>query len=130
LETEDRSSTGSGKLVFNLVRSPEYRTLFVDGAIGAVLPTGMLSVVLYQESYSLPSRIEHEILPEGNLVQEAPTTPSVSIERELQARLVLTADAAQALVTWLQERIHESQQLAVARAAAYRQAGGGEGQEE
>ena len=110
------------KITFRFAKDADYRLIPVNGAWGAVTPRGDISVDLFHESVLLPEEITQEMTPDGKLGQELASKPSGTFQRTVLVGMMLTAEQAESIGLWLQEKARE------AREQTGRQGpGGGEG---
>lgn len=100
--------TGS-KIVIHYVKSPSFRTVHVDGAIGGSSPGGtQLTLSLYNERHSLPDATVHSVGEGGAVNNQNPTqqlNTRPGILREIDFNAVMSLEVAQALHEWLGRNI-------------------------
>lgn len=96
---------------FHFLKSAEFRTYHVDGAFGGISPSGKyIHMSVYSERHPLPRQTTHTV--EGNLVGvEIDRVTRDGIVRELQADLVFGKETANSMITWLQEKVENLDNL-------------------
>jgi hypothetical protein len=80
-----------------------------------VTPRGDIKADFLHESQALPEAITHEVTAEGTLT-EGKRTPASSYQRTLLVGMVLTAEQAESIGRWLQQRAREASEWRDARA--------------
>jgi hypothetical protein len=53
--TEHREP-GPGELAFDYIKAPDFRSVYIDGAMGSVTPSGKIHVAMYVERSAIPTR--------------------------------------------------------------------------
>lgn len=99
-EKELSSSLGEDEVAFDYIKGPDYRMVYVDGAIGGRIPNGLVHFSLYGERPSIPRRQVHKIDPRsGGLGEEivSKTINRGSIVREMACDVVMTPHSARIL---------------------------------
>lgn len=78
------------------MKSPSFRTIHVDGAVGGLTPNGHIQLAVYNERHPIPTKIVRNIDIEANSVEELRAEREVrsGIVHELEANLMLTPDVA------------------------------------
>ena len=97
-------------VVFDYLKSPQFRTVFATGMIGAVTPDGHIQFSLYNERPAIPRQIVHRLTKQGTLGEEI-SERRVSREgmvREMEVDVVTTVESAQSFIVWLQGKIDEA----------------------
>lgn len=95
------------KIRFCFKKDDNYRLIPVNGVWGAATPRGDIMVDLFHESFALPEAITQAVAPDGNLGQELDRTPPIAIQRKVLVGMVLTAEQADSIGRWLQEKARE-----------------------
>ena len=91
-------------VVFHYIKGTAFRTVHVDGALGAAAPSGHVHCSVYSERPAIPRIVKHKIDDDGNLLDESETIDGKEgYVRELEVDLVMSADVARALAIWLTE---------------------------
>lgn len=95
------------RIAYHYVKSPAFRTLHMDGAMGASTPSGMLHMAIYAERPAIPQRTEHEVDADGRVGAMIPagTVAKSGVVRELQADVMMDPGTAVALLLWLAEQL-------------------------
>lgn len=101
---EKEGADGQGGVTFNYVKSPQYRSLYVDGAWGGVTPRGSLAITFYSERFPLPQSITFA-LGEDGLGEELSRVSRQDVVREVEATAFMDLQAAISLHRWLAEKI-------------------------
>lgn len=99
------SSEELAEVTFHYVKSPQYRTMSVEGAWGSVSPTGAITMSVYSERLPIPKRITHTV-SDGGLADEVGRESREGVIREVEATMTMTLKTAIAMRAWLDERIN------------------------
>jgi hypothetical protein len=93
-------------VIFEYIKSPAFRTIHADGAIGGVTPSGNVHIAFYNERAPIPQKIVHKRKPDGSLgaLLKEQTVARPGIIREMDIDVVLSPSALDALIVWLQTR--------------------------
>ena len=98
--------------VFHYVKSQNFRTLHVDGAIGGITPRKYIHCALFSEHATILRVVEVEI-KDGNATGEQSIMDGrAGYIQELEVDVMLDLDAAKALRNWLSKRIEELEEAA------------------
>jgi hypothetical protein len=87
-------------VTFHLIKSSQFRSLRVDGAVGSITPGG-ISLTFFVERGAIPRAITHEVLTDGSLGELVSAEGKTGIVRELQTSLVLDFASARSLMEQL-----------------------------
>ena len=98
------------------LKSPSYRTIHVDGALGGPTPDLNVYLALWSQRGSIPDATVHSVTPQG-LVE--PTAKEVvarspGMVREVECGVMMSLEAARNFHKWLGEKIAEVDALAKA----------------
>lgn len=95
---------------FDYIKSPLFRSIHVDGAIGAVTPNGHIHLSLYNERPAIPRQIIHELAPDGQLGEEIPgrRVSRGGIVREMDVDVYMSVETVESLRNWLTDKIDEA----------------------
>jgi hypothetical protein len=96
-----------GRVAFDFVKSPHFRAVRADGAIGGVTPNGQIHIAFYSERHAIPRRVVHTIDSTGKLGDEIGRESRDAIVREMDFDLFLTLSVAKSVHQWLGDRIAE-----------------------
>ncbi|ODR94224.1 hypothetical protein AUC69_03490 [Methyloceanibacter superfactus] len=96
---------------FYYLKSTQFRAIHVDGAIGGITPRGLIHASVYSERPAIPQSQEHEVAPEGRLLDPIDTEGKLGIVRELDVDLIMSKQAAAELRDWLTKRIEELDEI-------------------
>ena len=109
---ERRKGNGGDEaaIVFDYIKSPQFRSIHADGAIGGITPNGQLHFVLFNERTAIPRQLVHMLKDDGTLGAEIEERRIVreGIVREMDVDVYMPIAAAESLCTWLQEKIAET----------------------
>ena len=103
------------KITIHFRRDEDYRLIPVNGVWGGVTPRGDIKAEFLHESQALPEAITHEVTAEGTLTKAKHTLAS-SYQRTVLVGMVLTAEQAESIGRWLQQRAREASEWRDARA--------------
>ena len=93
----------SKKIGFRFKKDDNYRLVPVNGVWGGPTPRGDIMVDFFYESQSLPEVIQQEVTPEGTLGKEL-VKRSTEIQRTVLVGIILTAEQADSIGRWLQQK--------------------------
>ena len=74
-------------------------------------PRGDVKVDFFHEAQSMPDEVTNSIAPDGQLGEELDRSPQRRIERTMLVGMMLTAEQAESIGRWLQEKARESRRL-------------------
>jgi hypothetical protein len=101
------------ELVYKFLNSPQYRTVHVDGVFGGVTTRGLISLSLYSEHSSLPSKITYQInedrIPQEFSRENFPA--DVNITREIEINAMFDLEVAKSTRDWLDGHIKTLENL-------------------
>lgn len=97
---------------FCFKQDDDYRLVPVNGVWGGVSPRGDIKVDFFYESYTVPDEITQVIAPDGKLEEELQRKQSALLQRTVLVGMMLTADQAESIGRWLQEKAREHRRLA------------------
>ncbi len=95
------------KITFRFIKDEGYRVLSVNRVWGGVTPHGEIQVELLHEAPAVPDAVTHALTPEGKLGEEVERTPGREIQRTVLVGMMLTAEHAESIGRWLQDRALE-----------------------
>jgi hypothetical protein len=98
---------------FYYLKSPQFRVIHSDGAVGGVTPRGFIHLALYSERPAIPQSQEHPISPEGRILDPTDTEGKRGIVREIDVDVIMPKQAAIELRDWLVRRIDELDEIEV-----------------
>ncbi len=101
-----RSQEVVDELDFRYVRSPCYRVVHCDGALGAITLRGDFHMTVYSERQAPPLRSTRRIdRDQGTVGAEVLDTAVGRVERELEVDLMMSIQTAKELYAWLGNRL-------------------------
>ncbi len=106
-----KSGKGNGdasqRVAFDYLKSPQFRAIRADGAIGGVTPSGSIHFALYSERHPIPRRLVFEMGEDGQLGPpiEAETITRDAIVREMEVDIFLALPVAKSIHQWLGDKI-------------------------
>ncbi len=101
------------EVAFDYIKSPDFRVVWADGAVGAITPHGIIHFALYAERLAIPRRQVFAIDEVGDgmgMLGEERTEKQISrgsIVREMGCDVFVTADVAESLAKWLLAQVAE-----------------------
>ena len=95
------------RLTFDYIKSPSFRVIHADGAIGGVTPRGDIHVAYFSEREAIPTRMVFEMLQGGTLGRELDEERITrgGFVREMDVDVVMSVTVAESLMKWLSEQI-------------------------
>ncbi len=108
-----RKPTEKPVVVFEYIKSPSFRVIHADGAIGGITPQGNIHFALYSERSAIPQAIVHHRNEDGTLGDEVADRRMArpGIIREMDVDVVVSPDAAEALLAWLSQHVAQVRRL-------------------
>ena len=97
------------RATFHYLKSADFRTLHVDGAIGSKTPSGQIHCAIFSERPAIPRVVSHELDVNGELIDggEHIIDGRSGYVRELQADLVLTTEVALSIIEFLTKLVNQ-----------------------
>jgi hypothetical protein len=95
------------RVSFDFIKSPFFRAVRADGAIGGVTPNGQIHIAFYSERHPIPRRVTHAVDSAGKLGEEVGRESREAIVREMDFDLFLTPSVAKSVHKWLGDRLAE-----------------------
>lgn len=96
-------------LDFHYQKSPEYRTIHCDGALGGPTPRGYLSVTFFNERGTIPRRSSREVVEVGDagyrLGDEKIVDSLDGVMRQLETTVFMDLNATREFFVWLGQRL-------------------------
>jgi len=97
------------KLEFHYQKSPDYRTIHVDGALGGPTARRFLAITFYNERATIPRHTKREIIGEDDdtltLGEETVEETLYGALRQLEVTAMLDINAARELLVWLRQQV-------------------------
>ncbi|MGN6146964.1 MAG: hypothetical protein ACTHPD_00330 [Rhizomicrobium sp.] len=101
------------EIAFDYIKAPDFRVVWVDGAIGSITPNGIISFVLFAERPAIPRRQVYAleaIDDETAVLGEERTDKRISrqsVVREMACNVFISPEAAKDLIDLLQHQIRD-----------------------
>lgn len=112
-EASGNGGQGKPRFEVHFIKSQYFRVVHADGAWGGMTNAGFINMTLYSERPAIPQRIVHELAPLDNarfrLGGELERIGKEGVIRELEVSVMLTKEAATALVEWLGKQLLEAE---------------------
>lgn len=104
-------SEPSENVVFEYIKSPFFRVIHADGAVGGVTPSGNIHFALYSERGPIPKQTVHGRNPDGTLGDPIPsqTISRAGIIREMDVDVVMNRALVPVLITWLKKALEQAE---------------------
>lgn len=93
------------KIAFRFDRDDDYRVIPANGVWGGPTPRGDIKVDFFYESQPLPEEFTQEVTSGGKLRARRKGQPT--FQRTVMVGIVLTAEQAESIGRWLQEKARE-----------------------
>lgn len=92
---------------FDYLKSPLYRTIYINGIFGGISPRGQLVMTAWKERWPIPKQVTHTLNEDGNLGNEIlPERVSRdAVIREVEVGLQMDIDTAKSVRDWLTKKI-------------------------
>lgn len=100
-------------VVFEYIKSNFFRVIHSDGAIGGITPEGNIHLAFFSDRPAIPKMQIHKKNADGTLGEMLPehTIARPGIIREMDIDIVISPDAVQALIGWLNNQIQQLNDL-------------------
>ncbi|MFZ1977741.1 MAG: hypothetical protein WAV76_07270 [Bacteroidota bacterium] len=105
---------GTPKLVFNYIKTGNYRSYYANGVFGGLMPKGELQMDFFIERRVIPQTVAYEISKDGHLAKEIEVKGKEGLVREIECGVVMDIEAAQAFHQWLGQKIEELKKIRAA----------------
>lgn len=104
-----QQSSEESSVTFHYIKSSDFRTVHVDGAIGGLTTKGFLHFSVYNERAAIPQETTHNILPNGLLGDEIPDQrkSKEGIVRQMEIDLIMNEETARELSNWLNQALDD-----------------------
>lgn len=89
------------QIEFHYMKSPQFRTVHMDGAIGGITPAGNVHFAVYNERTPIPRSVVSELGSDGAVGKSLSISGLGGIHRELEIDLVMTPSVAKQLAEFL-----------------------------
>ncbi len=99
------NGTGRKSVTFHYIKSSDFKSIHVDGAIGSVTPHDLIHVAFYCERPAIPKEIVFEVRQNGVLGHELDRSSKAGFVREMLVDAFMTLDTAESMHVWLAEKI-------------------------
>lgn len=98
------------RLEYHYQKSPEYRTIHVDGAHGGITPRGYITFTLYNERSTIPRRGSREVIEAGEhetflLGPENIEETLSGVMRQLEVTVFMDMNTSREFLKWLREKV-------------------------
>lgn len=90
---------------FFYVKSPQFRVIHADGAVGGVTPRGFIHMAFYSERPAIPQSQQFKVEPDGLISEPYETEGKEGIIREMDVDVIMGKQTAIQLRDWLDTRI-------------------------
>jgi hypothetical protein len=103
LMSKDNDPEGTErKISFHYIKGSNFRSIYVDGAIGSVTPAGNIHCAIYNERPAIPRTTHHILDQDGRITDQGTVVDGRDgFVRELEADLIMSLDTARSLSEWL-----------------------------
>ena len=99
------------QVIFHYLKAPAFRTIHVDGAIGAMTPQGGIHFALYSERPAIPQQVAYQVRPDGALGDQETVVSRGGIVRELEVDAIMSIETAKSLHDWLGRKLSDAKRL-------------------
>lgn len=95
------------------LKSPGYRAIHVDGALGGPTPDLNIYLALWSQRGAIPDATVHSISADGRFDAHAKEViaRSSGMIREVECGVMMSIEAAKSLHEWLGEKLSETEEL-------------------
>lgn len=114
----DDATEGTETLEFHVLKSPHFRVLHVDGAMGGLTPGGLLHAAVYSERGAIPTLVEAIVAPDGSVVSQEVKASRRGVVREIDADLVMSIQTAIEFRDWLDKTIKRFEEISASNGSS------------
>jgi hypothetical protein len=84
------------EITIHYEKNPEFRTVYTDGLIGGITPTGMVNLNFYATRNIIPKSVAHEVTSDGKLENPGVNSEESKdgIVREIELGVYMNQDTA------------------------------------
>ena len=107
------------RVTFDYLKSPQFRSIRADGAIGGLTPDGLIHFALYSERIAIPRQIVQPVEADGTLgpaISEL-TVSRGSIVREMDVDVFVSPEVAVRLRDWIDDQLKKLEAVQKATAS-------------
>jgi len=104
-ENTKPTSQSNKEIEFHYLKTNNYRSYHVDGVFGGITPNGNIYMELFLERGPTPRSVLHEFNSDGSLGKELSRQGKTGLIREVEAGVVLNPATAEAIRSWLAQKI-------------------------
>ncbi len=106
--SEDRTTTQAplSEVKLDYIKAPTFKDVFVDGVFGGITPRGYIQMAVYNERFAIPQTVVFKVQEDGSPGDEVEhkRVARSDVVRDLEANLIMDADLARSIGTWLVEK--------------------------
>ncbi len=101
-----------GQIKFDYLKSPDYRTIYINGVFGGISPRGQIYISVWKERWPIPKQVTYHLKEDGTVTNEIESERIAreAIIREVEVGLLMDIGTAIAMRNWLDEKISIHQQ--------------------
>ncbi len=100
------------KLETHFLKSSDFKTIYGSGVFGGITPQGLININFFTERVPLPTKIVLEVDEStGQVGGEIEREGKEGIVREVNCGILLDISAAKQLLTWLEDKIHQYEEI-------------------
>lgn len=92
---------------FHYLKSPEFRAIHADGAIGGLTPSGHLHMAFYCERMPIPQTVTQKINKDGSIGDIITQTGKDGIVRQMETDIFVNEATAKNIKVWLDLKLEE-----------------------
>jgi len=108
---------GVPRIAFEYIKSNSFRVMHADGVHGGVSPRLDIHMAVFTERAPFPKEIYHFLKPDGMLgAEDFPNRKGrKGFIREIDADIIMDVQVAKVLVTWLNDKIKQVEDILAVR---------------
>ena len=92
---------------FEFNKNKDYRSVYVNGVFGGVMPRGEVMMDLFFDHVGAPGEITHQMTPDGLGPEISRDPANAPINREMMVAVLMTLDTAESIAHWLLAKVAE-----------------------
>lgn len=104
-------SASKQKVTINYLKTPNYRTYFIDGMYGGITPNGKIFAELFIQRNPTPKTVTQEINEDGSMGKIEKSEGKKGLIRQVEASLLMDIETAKSFAGWLNDKIKKHEVL-------------------
>lgn len=98
------------EVTYYFQKSPDFRTIHVDGAFGGLTPQANVSLSFFSERFAIPQSTIHSVVG-GVLGPEIARNVKPGIVREMEINCIMDIHTTKQVIEFLQNKVKDAENL-------------------